>query len=173
MKDDFITQFAGNKAHILRLPKSYEDDTRADVVFRFHGATSTVERVIEYTDFEPLADRDGVILVIPEANKVFYDQTHELASYWNSAWEAKWRERDYDVDFVLEFVDLIKTDYCTGDFHTAGMSAGGDMTTALQCLADSPFLSYAPVTYRYYNEDECKDALPRIGGRDAQITSPL
>lgn len=155
------TKSGDERKWLLRLPSSYEEGTPADVVFLFHGATSTAERVFEYTDFEPLADRDGVILVMPDANKVFYDQSHELASYWNSAWEAKWRERDHDVDFVLELVELIKTDYCAGDFYTAGMSAGGDMTTALQCLADSPFLSYAPVTYRYYNEDECKNAPPR------------
>ena len=157
----FTTKSGAERKWLLRLPSGYDEETPADVVFLFHGATSTAERVFESTDFEPLADRDGVILVMPDANKVFYDQSHELARYWNSAWEAKWRERDYDVDFVLELVDLIKTDYCAGDFYTAGMSAGGDMTTALQCLSDSPFLSYAPVTYRYYNEDECKDAPPR------------
>lgn len=135
-----ITTNSGDERKwLLRLPSGYEEGTPADVVFLFHGATSTAERVFEFTDFEPLADRDGVILAMPDANKVFYNQSHELASYWNSAWEAKWRERDYDVDFVLELVALIKAEYCAGDFYTAGMSAGGDMTTALQCLADSPF----------------------------------
>ena len=132
------TKSGDERKWLLRLPSNYEEGTLADVVFLFHGATSTAETVFEYTDFEPLADRDGVILVMPDANKDYYDQSHELASYWNSAWEAKWRERNYDVDFVLELVALIMTDYCAGDFYTAGMSAGGDMTTALQCLADSP-----------------------------------
>ena len=103
------TKSGDDRKWLLRLPSGYREGTPADVVFLFHGATSTAERVFEYTDFEPLADRDGVILVMPDANKVFYDQSHELAGYWNRAWEAKWRERDYDVDFVLELVELVKT----------------------------------------------------------------
>ena len=156
-----ITSADAERHWLLRLPEGYREGLRADVVFAFHGATSNAKTAFEYMNFEPLADRDGVILVYPDANKIFYDQEHELASYWNSAWEAKWRERDYDVDFVLELVELIKSEYCAGDFYAAGMSAGGDMTTALQCHAGSPFLSYAPVTYRYYNHDECKDSPPR------------
>ena len=41
------------------------------------------------------------------------------------------------------------------------MSAGGDMTTALECLVDSPFGAYGSVTYRYYKTDECEAAPPR------------
>ncbi|NQX90396.1 MAG: hypothetical protein HRT77_17280, partial [Halioglobus sp.] len=52
----------------------------------------------------------------------------------------------------------IQEEYCTGAFYAAGMSAGGDMTSALQCLPDSPFEAYGPVTYAYYNAQECRHA---------------
>jgi polyhydroxybutyrate depolymerase len=156
-----ITSSNAERNWLLRLPSGYQAGVSADVVFNFHGATSNARSQSEYSSFDALADRDGVILVTPDANKVFNDPTHELAEYWNSAWEAKWRVRDFDVDFALELVELIKSEYCTGDFYAVGMSAGGDITTALQCLVDSPFKAFAPVTYRYYNATECKDAPPR------------
>jgi len=146
---------------LLRLPEGYSEGTPSDVVFSFHGATSTAENQYAYAGFDDLADRDNVILVMPDANKTYPDRDHEIAEYWDSAWEAKWRTRDYDVDFVLELVALLETEYCTGEFYATGMSAGGDITTALQCLDESPFAAFAPVTYRYYNVEECVGAPPR------------
>jgi polyhydroxybutyrate depolymerase len=152
------TAAGAERKWLIRLPSGYQEGDRADVVFNFHGATSTAENAFAYANFDELADRDGVILVAPDANKVYVDQTHELASYWNHAWEAKFRTREYDLDFVLELVELIRSEYCAGEFYAAGMSAGGDITTALQCRDSNPFKAFAPVTYRYYLDDECGDA---------------
>jgi polyhydroxybutyrate depolymerase len=146
---------------LLRLPDGYDGDMPSDVVFNFHGAGSNAHRQIAYADFSELADRDNVIIVAPDANKVYPDRDHELATYWDSAWEGTQRERDHDIVFVLELVEKLQADYCTGNFYATGMSAGGDMTTALQCDTEGPFLAYAPVTYRYYHEDECSGARPR------------
>lgn len=146
---------------LLRLPESYAEDTMSDVVFNFHGATSNAQEQFVYGDFNALADRDNVILVMPDANKVFPDRDHELATYWDSAWEGTKRVRDHDLRFVIELVEKIQSEYCTGNFYAAGMSAGGDMTTALQCVTDGPFLAFAPVTYRYFHADECAAARPR------------
>ena len=47
------------------------------------------------------------------------------------------------------------------NIYAAGMSAGGDMTTALHSENSEPFRAYAPVTYRYFDEEDCGDAEPR------------
>ncbi|HJO04113.1 MAG TPA: hypothetical protein QGG47_09070 [Acidobacteriota bacterium] len=147
---------------LLRLPAGYKEGMLADVVFSFHGAGSNALAQFTYSDFMEQADRDGVILVMPNANdRVYADETHRLAGYWSGAWEANLRERDFDIDHVLELVDLLRSEYNTGDFFATGMSAGGDMVSALACFPDSPFKAYGPVTYMYYNEAECGSAPPR------------
>jgi polyhydroxybutyrate depolymerase len=156
-----VTSSGDERKFLLRLPAEYQEGVPSDVVFNFHGATSNALDQLQYGDFRSQADRDGVILVMPDANKLYPDPEHELAGYWNSAWEANLRVRDADVDFVLEVVELLKSEYCTSTFYAAGMSAGGDMVSALRCLPDSPFASYAPVTYLYYKPDECSAAPPR------------
>lgn len=156
-----VTRSGDERKFLLRLPAGYEEGVAADVVFNFHGATSNAFDQFLYGDFRSQADRDDVILVMPDANKVFPDPDHELAGYWNSAWEANLRVRDYDVDFVLELVELLKTEYCTADFYATGMSAGGDIVSALRCLPESPFVSFAAVTYQYYKTEECSAAPPR------------
>ncbi len=156
-----ITSTGIERHYLLRLPAGFEQDSCADVIFDFHGAGSTAEREFRYSGFAPLADREGIILVYPDANKMYPDQNHRLASYWDGAWEANLRERDYDIDFILELVESVKNEYCTQDLFATGMSAGGDMVSALACLQNTPFRSFAPVTYRYYNLEECRDAGPR------------
>ncbi len=156
-----ITITGIERHYLLRLPAGFEQDSCADVIFDFHGAGSTAEREFRNTGFAPLADREGIILVYPDANKIYPDQNHRLASYWDSAWEANLRERDYDIDFILELVEFMKNEYCTQNVFATGMSAGGDMVSALACLQNTPFKSFAAVTYRYYNVEECRDAGPR------------
>lgn len=146
---------------LLRLPDSYEEGIPADVVFNFHGANSNAREQFVYGDFTALAERDNVILVMPDANKVYPDRDHELATYWDSAWEGTKRERDHDIRFVIELVEKIQTEYCTREFYAAGMSAGGDMATTLQCATDGPFLGYASVTYRYFDSETCSGARPK------------
>jgi polyhydroxybutyrate depolymerase len=148
------------RTYLLRLPQNYDPAARSDVIFTFHGSGSGDLAQLIYSNFLELADRDGVILVAPDSNITFPDRSNPLATYWDSAWEANLRVRDFDIDFTRQLVESTRNEYCVGDFHAAGMSAGGDMTSALQCLADSPFKAYAPVTYMYYNEAECADAPP-------------
>ena len=156
-----ITSAGIERHYLLRLPAGFEQDSCADVIFDFHGAGSSAEREFVYSGFAPLADREGIILIHPDANKIYVDRSHRLASYWDGAWEANLRERDYDIDFILELVDFVKNEYCTRDFFATGMSAGGDMVSALACQQTTAFKSFAPVTYRYYNFAECSDAGPR------------
>jgi polyhydroxybutyrate depolymerase len=157
----FITRAGDRRHYLFRLPAGFEQDSCADVIFDFHGAGSTAEREFRYSGFAALADREGIILVHPDANKIYIDPQHRLASYWDNAWEANLRERNYDLNFILELVDTIKAEHCAQDFFATGMSAGGDMVSALACLVDTPFKAFAPVTYRYYNDAECGAAGPR------------
>jgi polyhydroxybutyrate depolymerase len=157
----FKTAAGIERKWLLRLPKDYSENSCADVIFNFHGSGSSASAQFRYADFTKIADQHSVILVMPDANKVYKDKKHPLASYWNHAWEANLRRRDYDIDFVLELVEHIKSEYCTKDFFATGMASGGDMVSALACLADTPFRSFAPVTYRYYAAKECSNAGPR------------
>ena len=146
---------------LLRLPRDYQPGEPTDVIFNFHGSGSNAEAQLVYGNLTEQADRDRIILVVPDGNKIFPDRANPLANYWDSAWEANLRVRDFDVDYVLDLVETVKAEYCTADFQATGMSAGGDMVSALQCLEESPFSSFAPVTYMYYNEAECGAAPPR------------
>ena len=55
--------------------------------------------------------------VVPDGNKIFPDRANPLANYWDSAWEANLRVRDFDVDYVLDLVETVKAEYCTADFQ--------------------------------------------------------
>ena len=160
MERALVMETGEERKYLLRLPAGYQEGEPADVVFTFHGSGSNMLSQLIYSDFTSQADRDGVILVSPDANKLYDFSDNPLGDYWSSAWEANLRERDHDIDFIRQLVTQLQSEYCTGAFFATGMSAGGDMASALQCLPDSPFSAYGQVTYAYYNFDECRDAPP-------------
>lgn len=146
---------------LLRLPAGYNEETLSDVVFNFHGSGGSAITQHAYANFTTLADRDNVILVTPNAAKIYSDPDHPLADYWEGAWEAVLRETETDMDFIAELVALLQTDFNTGEFFATGMSAGGDMSSALVCDPDTPFIAFGPVAYLYYNQAECVGAPAR------------
>jgi polyhydroxybutyrate depolymerase len=148
------------RSYLIYVPDSLDATRPFRILFDFHGATSDAAAQFGYSQFASLADRDGVILVHPDANKVFPDRAHELAGYWDSAWEARFRVRHYDIDFVLALVAMLKAGYPAATFVASGMSAGGDMVSALAGLTATPFSAFASVTYRYFDAAEFEAAAP-------------
>jgi polyhydroxybutyrate depolymerase len=156
-----ITKSGDSRKYLITLPSSYQAGDCVDAILGFHGAGGSAEGQFSYSGFLEIAEREKVILVHPDAAKEYIDQGHYLASYWNGAWEAVLRERDHDINFVLELVKHVESEHCIENLYAAGMSAGGDISSALACLTVTPFQSFAPVTYRYYYANECNNAGPR------------
>ncbi len=137
---------------LLRLPSGYQEGTPAHVVFNFHGHGSNGAQQFVYGNFTDQAERDGVILVMPNA----LDQGGGALG-----WEPEVPGSGGDLDFIDELVDLVRAEYCAGSFYAAGMSSGGLMTSALACWPESPFDGYGPVTFAFYTQESCGSAPPR------------
>ncbi|MEM7140936.1 MAG: hypothetical protein AAF548_07870 [Actinomycetota bacterium] len=140
---------------LLYVPAGLDVQARPAAVFTFHGAGSSMDAQLAYSNFGPLADGSNALVVSPngELDRSFYGSSR--------AWDANLRKSDVDIDFSNELVELIRDEYCVGSVYAAGMSAGGDMVAALACQDDSPFEAFGPVTYLYYDESDCGDAPAR------------
>jgi polyhydroxybutyrate depolymerase len=151
----FVTSTGDQRPYIIEVPSSYSDSQPAALVVNMHGHGSNGSDQAGYANFTALAARDAAIVVSPDgslSNPLYGDAL---------GWGANLRIDDTDVDFLHELVDSLSAEYCIDDVVATGMSAGGDMVSALACLSDTPFRAFAPVTYLYYNADECGGAPPR------------
>ena len=144
------TSNGDERTYLLDLPSSYDETTPADVVFNFHGRGSNALEQYVYGDFVDLAERDGVILVTPNA----------LVRNNSPQWSPGTAGSGGDFDFVAELVTEIRSDFCTGSFFATGMSSGGFMTTSLACQPDNAFDAFGPVSLWFY-DDLCDAAPPR------------
>src|SRR5437660_6746977 len=52
-----------DRSYVLYVPPGYTGMRRAPVVFTWHGYASSAQAQLTYSGFEPLADREGFLVV--------------------------------------------------------------------------------------------------------------
>ena len=122
--------------YLLYTPKSYSSDNKAALVVVLHGGHGDAERAAEQTGFMPVADREGFLIVYPEA----YDD------HWNDGRSTTVSEFD-DVAYITAVVDDVadKRAVDRARIFVAGISNGGMMTQRLACDATEKFAAFASV----------------------------
>ena len=125
----------------LHVPRSYDGDKPAALVFVFHGGKSNFEGVEKFTGFSDLADKEGFLVVYPNA----------VDENWNdgrgSSEITAQRENVDDVGFVAKIVDEVKAKYNVDPkrIYSTGISNGGIMSQRLAIEMSDTFAAIAPV----------------------------
>jgi len=125
-----------DRDYLLYTPRSYSSDSPAALVVVLHGGHGDAERVAEQTGFMPIADREGFLVVYPEAHD----------DHWNDGRSTTVSEFD-DVAYITAVVDDIaaKRAVDPARVFVAGISNGGMMTQRLACDATEKFAAFASV----------------------------
>lgn len=140
-----------DRDYLVDLPRGYRGDEPVPAVFAFHGAGSNKEEQLVYSRFGDLAERDGWLLVYPDA----------LGD------PARWSplgmqtEAD-DLAFFDALLQAVEEELCvdTERVYATGMSSGGFMSTVLACRRSDVIAAVGPVTATAYTDQLCGDALP-------------
>ena len=121
------------------VPESYDPSKPTPLVFSMHGGVMSGWGQCIYTSWSYVADRDGIIVVYPDAhNKLFWEQMPSLESEFNKhvagfdVPDPTERIEDHrDCNFVLALLEILKKKYNIdeGRIFMQGMSAGNMMTT--------------------------------------------
>ena len=125
-----------NRNYILYTPVTYSATKPTPLIVVLHGGHGDAKKAFERTDFYRLADREGFIVVYPEA----------VASYWNDGRNTTASEVD-DVAYISALVDHIgrQRNVDSERIYVTGLSNGGMMTQRLACESSQKFAAFASV----------------------------
>lgn len=135
----------------VRMPASY-DNTPRPIMFVLHGGFGTGEQIqTRQAGFDPIADRENVILVYP--NGIAADETAtnplQRAQTWNggACCGPAANQNVDDVGFLTAVLDQVEEQACvdTKRVYFTGMSNGGIMSYRMACDAADRVTAIAPV----------------------------
>jgi polyhydroxybutyrate depolymerase len=120
-----------SRTYIVHLPKGFRQGTSYPLVLVFHGGKGTPSGMQSLTNFNPVADREGFIVVYPAG----YEQ-----SWADSRLETPaGRKGIDDVGFISKLIAKLVQDYGVDSkrIYATGISNGGNFSQRLGCeLAD-------------------------------------
>jgi polyhydroxybutyrate depolymerase len=124
------------RTYTVYTPASVRPDDPAPVILAFHGFRGNGLRMMYFTRLNTLADREGVIVVYPDA---ILDRWHTRSGTYDVTPE--------DVTFVQAMiVDLKKTHTIDNRrIYATGISNGGFFTQRLACELSDEIAAFAPV----------------------------
>lgn len=125
-----------DRNYILYTPVTYSATQPTPLIVVLHGGHGDAKKAFERTGFYSLADREGFIVVYPEA----------IGSYWNDGRNTTASEVD-DVAYISALVDHIgkQRNVDSGRVYVTGLSNGGMMTQRLACESSQKFAAFASV----------------------------
>ena len=125
-------EFGGRERnYIVHLPPKEKMNGSVPLLFHLHGGGGTAKGTagLTFGRFNELADRDGFIVVYPNAINKNWNDGRKLEDV------IAWKEDIDDVGFITAIVDKLKQKYKIDSkrIFTTGMSNGGFMTSRLLC----------------------------------------
>ena len=131
----------GTREYMVYVPEGYRPDVPAPVAYVFHGAGSNKEEQLVYSNFQPYAEEDGALLVLPDALG--------QPMRWSPLGPAiAGVEGVNDLEFFDDLSAAIEDELCVDPDRVliTGMSSGGFMSGSLACTRSDRITAVGPVT---------------------------
>lgn len=134
-----------NRSYWLYVPDNCKKS--APVVVAMHGASGSSTNKSPH--FNPIADREGFIVVYPQGDPIFFPVFGGTVTGWDASGEA-----NKDVDFIKAILDELDKNYGIDRkrVYCCGFSNGGMMTYAMTNTCSDIFAAFASISGFPLNE---------------------
>jgi len=138
------------RSYLVHLPASYDKSRPWPLVIVLHGGGSEAKTMDPLTDFNALADKQGFVVVYPEAYKHLITGPG-LSQHWNDGRgdpgiKAQAENID-DVAFISALIDHLVQNLTIDEkmVYATGISNGAFMSNRLGCELSDKIAAIAPV----------------------------
>ncbi len=127
------------RSYTVYVPRSYDPAQATPVVVALHGRPGTGAGMAAVTDFNPVAEEHGFIVVYPDGVNQGWNYVRGIAIFEQTGVD--------DTDFLQTLLDDLALDFNIdrARAYLAGFSNGGFMTQRVACEAPDTFAAYAAV----------------------------
>ncbi|MGK0280127.1 MAG: polyhydroxybutyrate depolymerase [Litorivivens sp.] len=129
-----------NREYIYYHPESAPD--LCPLVFVCHGYTGSAQGIMDYSEFNAVADEFGFAVCYPQGIDDSFGNT-----FFNVGYDFQNGETVDDVAFIQNLSSFLHSNYSLSesDIFCTGLSNGGDFCYMLACQASTQFKAVAPV----------------------------
>ena len=126
------------RSYILYVPPAYTPGSPAPLILNMHGLGSNAQQQQLYSNFQPIADTAGFLMVYPQGT------TEGSTTYWNVGFGGT----ADDVGFLDTLITVLQSQYAIDAqrVFATGMSNGGYMSYILASELSSRIAAIASVT---------------------------
>jgi len=113
------------------------------LVFVCHGYTGTAQGIMDYSEFNALADEYGFAVCYPQGIEDSFGNT-----FFNVGYDFQNNEMVDDVAYLQNLNSYLQSTYSldSSKVFCTGMSNGGDLCYMLACQASETFRAVAPIS---------------------------
>ncbi len=149
-----ITSSGETRRYLLYVPKNIDFSQPVPLVITFHGFAQWPNNQANVSQWKPIADRDGFIVVYPSGTS--------FPKRWHASTEQG-VDLEKDVAFINDLIDELQSEYNidTVRIYANGLSNGAGMTFLLGCRLSERIAAIGGVGGAYtYPLDQCEPARP-------------
>lgn len=139
--------FSNNEYRTYRLyiPPSYAGNSAVPLILNLHGYTSNALQQQLYSNFMPIADTAGFLMVYPQGKKDIYGNP-----FWNAGITSS--PNYNDTLFINQLIDSLKLVYNIdlSRVYMTGLSNGGFMSHYMACFCNHKITAIASVAGTFF-----------------------
>ncbi len=142
------------RRYLLHVPKNIDPSQPVPLVITFHGFAQWPNNQANVSQWNPIADREGFIVVYPSGTK-FPKRWHASAEQGEAL--------EKDLTFINDLIDELQSEYNidAGRIYANGLSNGAGMTFLLGCRLSDRIAATGGVGGAYtYPLDSCEPSRP-------------
>ncbi|MCX7728755.1 MAG: T9SS type A sorting domain-containing protein [Bacteroidia bacterium] len=140
--------FSGGKyrTYKLYIPANYTGTLSVPLILNLHGYTSNASQQQTYSNFMPIADTAGFLMVYPQGVQDSYGNP-----FWNAGTVAT--SIVNDTLFLNQLIDFLKLTYNINlsKVYVTGLSNGGFMSHYMACFCNRKITAIASVAGTFFN----------------------